>query len=64
MKNSLPAVIDYLIENGMDESEVNHFLHEKNYNGKSLMNLIAEKEWESVWINVNRFIFGDIWINN
>lgn len=64
MKNSVDGVIDYLVENGMDESEVQHYLYEKQSNGKSLMNMIVEKDWDTVWTIVNKFIFGDVWINN
>jgi hypothetical protein len=64
MVDSVDGVIEYLIENGMDEADVNHYLHEKNYGGKSIMNLIVEKDWNQVWYHINVFIFGDIWMNN
>jgi hypothetical protein len=64
MKNTVDGVIEYLVENGMDEDEVDHYLYEKQANGKTLMKMIVAKEWDDVWRIVNNFIFGDIWQNN
>lgn len=64
MTNTVDGVIAYLIENGMDEGEVQHYLYEKQSNGKSLMTMIVQGEWDTVWFIVNNFIFGDIWMNN
>jgi hypothetical protein len=58
-KNTLLTLVDYLVDNGVDEGEVNHLLHRKIFNSKSLMEYIQSDDWESVWRFAESYTSGD-----
>ncbi len=55
---SLDSVVDYLVDNGMDEGEVNHFLHQKLFKNKSIMEYVKDKRWPDVWHSVIAYVSG------
>lgn len=58
MKHTLDAIVDYLVENGMDENEVNYFLHQKIFNRRSVMEFIKNSEWDLAWTAVTAYMTG------
>lgn len=60
-RDSLDALVVYLEDNGLDEGEIDHFLKEKIFKGKSLMDYVRENDWKTTWFYANRYIAGETW---
>ncbi len=57
--NNLTALAEYLVESGMEDNEVQHFIHDKIFMGKSLMDLVRSGDWSTVWRNAQFFMEGE-----
>lgn len=59
--NNLNSLVDYLVDSGIDEGEINYFLHQKRYQlyNKSIMDLIRDDAWEVIWGFVVSYISGE-----
>lgn len=58
---SLDALITYLTDNGIEESEVGPFLHKKLFHKKSLMDFIREDDWYNTWMFATLYVQGESW---
>lgn len=59
--NNLNSLTDFLVDNGIDEGEINYFIHQRRIvlQNRSLMDLIRENNWEQIWTYVRSYISGD-----
>ena len=63
-ENSLQAIVDYLIDNGLGEFNTNMFIHTNlpSLGGdKSIINCVQEDDWETAWASAKLYISGDMW---
>jgi hypothetical protein len=62
MSLSLQTIVDYLVNNGVDEGEVDHLIRQKIFQGKSILDYIVEKRPEKAmaaalsWVTGANFI--------
>jgi len=55
----IEELITFLIDAGMEEETVQHFLNRKIFKDRSLMEYIREDEWLKVWGYAQAYMAGD-----
>lgn len=61
-ENTLQAIIDYLVDNGMPEFGANIFIHTNLPvlgDNVSLLNCIQDNRWDEAWTVAQAYIAGD-----
>jgi predicted aldo/keto reductase-like oxidoreductase len=63
-QESLQAIIDYLIENGVTEFNTNTLIHTNlSMLGvyRSINDEVRDKHWDKAWDAVELYVSGDMW---
>lgn len=63
-ENSLQAVVNYLIDNGLTEFDTNILIHTNlpALGGeRSILRCIQDEEWDDAWSAAELYISGDMW---
>ena len=61
-KDTVQAIVDFLVENGMSQMGANQFLHVNIPvlgGNKSIMDCIVNKEWATAWGVAESYMAGD-----
>lgn len=61
-RNTVQALVDYLVDNGMSEMGANQFLHVNIPalgGNRSIMDCIVSKEWDTAWGVAESYMAGD-----
>lgn len=61
-KESLQAIVNHLVENGMSDMGANNFIHlniPALGGNRTIMNCIQDRSWDEAWNVIDAYLAGD-----